>query len=411
MLAGSSLKYENQLSTAWSRPIRPDATSSRTATHDGCWRYMNASISSTPASAQASTIVCASPAVSASGFSHSTCLPARAAAIVHARVEVVRQRDVDGVDVGVREQRLVRPVRPRDPQPGRHLACPPGSRDAIPRTSLRGDRRRPGMTFPSRCSPSTGRPSGAVDRRLRSWPGSVARGCPTTAPSTHLPRAPPGTGADLTRTRVWPSLAHVCKKGSQTLRVGRVDVGQRSETVHRANLSAIVRGLHEHGPQSRSELVAATGLTRSAIRALVGELAAAGLVTEGSAVPSRDAGPALPPRPAELARRRGPQPRDPRRLDRGRDRRPRRRDPRARPGRAAARRAVGRRRRRGPRGPRRRPAGARRLADRRHRRRRRRRRAARRRPRVDGPEPRLGRRPARRAPRARAVRRRADQQS
>ena len=68
------------------------------------------------------------------------------------------------------------------------------------------------------------------------------------------------------------------------MRVGRVDVGQRSETVHRANLSAIVRGLHEHGPQSRSDLVAATGLTRSAIRALVGELAAAGLVTEGSAV-------------------------------------------------------------------------------------------------------------------------------
>ena len=68
------------------------------------------------------------------------------------------------------------------------------------------------------------------------------------------------------------------------MRVGRVDVGQRSETVHRANLSAIVRGLHEQGPQSRSELVAATGLTRSAIRALVGELAAAGLVTEDDAV-------------------------------------------------------------------------------------------------------------------------------
>jgi predicted NBD/HSP70 family sugar kinase len=68
------------------------------------------------------------------------------------------------------------------------------------------------------------------------------------------------------------------------LRVGRVDVGQRSETVHRANLSAIVRRLHERGPQSRSELVAATGLTRSAIRALVGELAAAGLVAELEAV-------------------------------------------------------------------------------------------------------------------------------
>ena len=64
------------------------------------------------------------------------------------------------------------------------------------------------------------------------------------------------------------------------MRVGRVDVGQRSETVHRANLSAIVRGLHERGPLSRSELVAATGLTRSAIRALVGELSAAGLVIE-----------------------------------------------------------------------------------------------------------------------------------
>ena len=61
---------------------------------------------------------------------------------------------------------------------------------------------------------------------------------------------------------------------------GRVDLGQRSETVRRANLSAIVRGLHERGPLSRSELVTATGLTRSAIRGLVGELAAAGLVVE-----------------------------------------------------------------------------------------------------------------------------------
>jgi len=68
------------------------------------------------------------------------------------------------------------------------------------------------------------------------------------------------------------------------LRVGRAEVGQRSETVHRANLSAIVRRLHERGPQSRSDLVAATGLTRSAIRGLVGELAAEGLVTEAEAV-------------------------------------------------------------------------------------------------------------------------------
>ena len=77
------MKYENQLSTATSRPIRPDATSSRTATHDGWRRYMNASIRWTPAARHASTIRSASAAVSASGFSHRTCLPARAAAIVH----------------------------------------------------------------------------------------------------------------------------------------------------------------------------------------------------------------------------------------------------------------------------------------------------------------------------------------
>jgi predicted NBD/HSP70 family sugar kinase len=68
------------------------------------------------------------------------------------------------------------------------------------------------------------------------------------------------------------------------LRLGRVEVGQRSETVRRANLSAIVRGLHDAGPMSRSQLVAATGLTRTAIRGLVGELVAAGIVQEAPAV-------------------------------------------------------------------------------------------------------------------------------
>ena len=63
-----------------------------------------------------------------------------------------------------------------------------------------------------------------------------------------------------------------------------MDLGQRSETVRRANLSAIVRTLHEEGPQSRSDLVTRTGLTRSAIRVLVGELKAAGLATEDRAV-------------------------------------------------------------------------------------------------------------------------------
>ncbi len=66
--------------------------------------------------------------------------------------------------------------------------------------------------------------------------------------------------------------------------IGRDEIGQRSETVRRANLSAIVRELHERGPLSRSELVARTGLTRSAIRGLIGELVLAGLASEEPAV-------------------------------------------------------------------------------------------------------------------------------
>lgn len=74
-------------------------------------------------------------------------------------------------------------------------------------------------------------------------------------------------------------------------------VGQRSETVRRANLSAIVRELHARGALSRSELGARTGLTRSAIRGLTGELVAAGLASE---VPSGPAG--TPGRPSPLVR-------------------------------------------------------------------------------------------------------------
>lgn len=79
-------------------------------------------------------------------------------------------------------------------------------------------------------------------------------------------------------------------------------IGQRSETVRRANLSAIVRELHLHGPQSRSDLVARTGLTRSAIRALIGELVAAELVSEERSAPA-----GTPGRPSPLVRPRADQ--------------------------------------------------------------------------------------------------------
>jgi predicted NBD/HSP70 family sugar kinase len=79
--------------------------------------------------------------------------------------------------------------------------------------------------------------------------------------------------------------------------IGRDEIGQRSETVRRVNLSAIVREIHACGPLSRSELVARTGLTRSAIRSLIGELALAGLVSEERAVSL-----GTPGRPSPLVR-------------------------------------------------------------------------------------------------------------
>ncbi|HET7182411.1 MAG TPA: ROK family transcriptional regulator [Candidatus Limnocylindrales bacterium] len=74
-------------------------------------------------------------------------------------------------------------------------------------------------------------------------------------------------------------------------------IGQRSGTVRRANLAAIVRELHLRGPQSRSELVARTGLTRTAIRALIGELVAGGVLTEERGAPD-----GAPGRPSPLVR-------------------------------------------------------------------------------------------------------------
>ncbi|HEY8199513.1 MAG TPA: ROK family transcriptional regulator [Candidatus Limnocylindrales bacterium] len=74
-----------------------------------------------------------------------------------------------------------------------------------------------------------------------------------------------------------------------------LETGQRSETVRRANLSVIVRALHDRGPLSRSELVARTGLTRSAIRSHVGELEAAGIVREEQPAPL-----GLPGRPSPV---------------------------------------------------------------------------------------------------------------
>ena len=62
------------------------------------------------------------------------------------------------------------------------------------------------------------------------------------------------------------------------------------EGVRRANLSRVLRLVHEEGPLSRASLTEETGLNRSTIGALVGELAAAGLVAWTVAAERADAG-------------------------------------------------------------------------------------------------------------------------
>jgi predicted NBD/HSP70 family sugar kinase len=58
----------------------------------------------------------------------------------------------------------------------------------------------------------------------------------------------------------------------------------RPAAVRQANLAALLDSLRRHGPQSRSALGAATGLTRSAISGLVGELVERGLATQDAAL-------------------------------------------------------------------------------------------------------------------------------
>ena len=60
--------------------------------------------------------------------------------------------------------------------------------------------------------------------------------------------------------------------------------GVRSESVRAANLATVLRHLHLTGPCTRSQLVEHTGLTRTSVGALVGELALAELVTEHAAL-------------------------------------------------------------------------------------------------------------------------------
>ena len=62
--------------------------------------------------------------------------------------------------------------------------------------------------------------------------------------------------------------------------------GANRETVRRGNLATVLDHVHRAGELSRAALTASTGLNRSTVGALVGELVARGLVEERDAVPT-----------------------------------------------------------------------------------------------------------------------------
>ena len=76
----------------------------------------------------------------------------------------------------------------------------------------------------------------------------------------------------------------------------------RSQTVRQTNLAVVLDHLRRRGPSSRSALVATTGLTRSAIGRLVGELVDLGLVVEDAAL--SDGNPGRPSPVVRVDRRR-----------------------------------------------------------------------------------------------------------
>lgn len=65
------------------------------------------------------------------------------------------------------------------------------------------------------------------------------------------------------------------------------------EEIRRSNLSAALAIVHDRGPLSRAQLVAALGLGRTTVFELLGQLAELGLITEGGATPAGVGRPSL----------------------------------------------------------------------------------------------------------------------
>src|SRR5699024_12040217 len=66
--------------------------------------------------------------------------------------------------------------------------------------------------------------------------------------------------------------------------------GPRLAGGRKANLGSVLRLARHHGPLSRAELTARTGLNRSTIADLVSTLVSEGLLNEGDPIPTRRVG-------------------------------------------------------------------------------------------------------------------------
>ena len=149
---------EERLDRLAARRSRRPATNSWTRVHSGWTRYMNASISRTPAARQPSIISAASAALSAERLLAEHVLAGRGRPQRPLGVQVVGQRDVHRLDVGVGKQRRRR------------------SRGAAAMPSC-GPWRPPGRGHASAMATTSHRPTAAWPGSpcARRWPRSRAR--------------------------------------------------------------------------------------------------------------------------------------------------------------------------------------------------------------------------------------------
>src|SRR6185312_10449964 len=147
-----------------------------------------------------------------------------------------------------------------------------------------GDHQRHGAAQPAVRGGVHGHRSGAALRGERGRLVEAAR-------RRHRPRLTgSAAGADVTGTGVRVDRAETGPWAAPVTGAIARAPAVTQEEVRRHNLGVLLSLLHVRGPASRAELTAVSGLNRSTVRALITELADAGLVSEAAPVGRGGAG-------------------------------------------------------------------------------------------------------------------------